>query len=608
MNLKRPFSDEKLLNYMAAFFSCWAIVITTGITVRNPLTVVLFACVFMGLEYISGYSYSKKLNVPLILAGEFLPVLVSGMLTWLLYPDISARFTSSVFKLMTFAVLFLGYFMLFTSVLRIGFFLIRRNKFVKDKEKEDDSGRHEIILNEVTERKLLIYTAVFCFLCYLPYFLYEFPGIMTTDSLVQLGEILGTEPLSNHHPVIHTALIALFYKLGMAITGNKIIALSLYTVAQMIFISFCCAVAVREITRIEGVFHTNRTPLVILFFAIVPFNAVYAVTMWKDVPFAGLAVLLSCHLVKMYRSKEEGISNKDIAVFILLSVLFSLFRSNGWIAFVAFIPFFLWTFRKYLAKAAVAAGVSVLVVLLIKGPVFGALGIPGPDMVESLSLPLQQVARVLVEDGNVSSDELAMIDSCIDRTYVKELYAPGYADNIKELVRAGNPQAIENDKIGYLGLWIKLFFKNPGQYIRAFYDLEGGYFYPDVAYTVAEADGIQANDFGLYPEPIIGGSFIKIKEVLLKLSDYMPVYGWLFSIGMYTVSLVICLVAALRRKNMVLIHILMLLIIGTLLVAAPVMDFRYAYSVVLTMPIWGALTYEKILLEGDNNNDGSAGK
>lgn len=602
MNLKISFSDEKLLNFLAALLSCWVIILTTGITVRNPLTVVLFVCIFLGLDYIAGFTYKKKPGRMLVLLSEALPVVGSGLLAWLLYPGISERFTSSAFKLITFAVLFLGFFMLITSSLRIGFFLLRKKDFLKDWEKEEYRKSYAIKLDDKAEKKLFAFTAGFCFLCYLPYFLYEFPGIMTADSLVQYGEILGTEPLTNHHPVVHTALIAVFYRLGMALTRNRIVSISFYTVFQVLFLSLCCATAVVEITRIEGCYHKNRTILNILFFAIMPFNAVFAVTIWKDVPFAGLAVLFACHLVEMYRKRDEGITFTDLAVFVLLAVLFSLFRSNGWIAFMAFIPFFLWTFRKNISKATAGALISVVLVLIVKGPVFGMLGIPGPDMVESLSLPLQHVARVLVEDGNVDSDELAMIDECIDRTYIKELYVPGYADNIKELVRAGNPQAIENDKKGYLGLWLRLFVKNPGLYIRAFYDLEGGYFYPDVQYSVAEADGIQANDLGLYSSPIIGGRFIKVKEILLKLSDFMPVYGWLFSIGMYTIGLVLCLVVAVKNKNMILIHILMLLIIGTLLVAAPVMDFRYAYSLVLTMPVWGALSFSNnSIVKGDNN-------
>ena len=198
---------------------------------------------------------------------------------------------------------------------------------------------------------------------------------------------------------------------------------------------------------------------------------------------------------------------------------------------IPFLVIFAVLFKKQLVPVLVTAILSIAVVVVIKGPVFDAFNVASPDFTESLSVPLQQVARVLVEDGNVSDEELALIDAVIDRTYVKELYAANYADNIKELVRAGHPDVLEANKGQYLGLWFKLFLKNPGLYVKAWYDLTGGYIYPDVAYSVGDVDGIMSNDMGLYASPIIGGKFIKVKEILLKLGDFMPIYGMLFSIG-----------------------------------------------------------------------------
>ena len=603
--MKKPFSDDNILAFFAAFLISWVIQITTGITVRNPLTVVLFVVIFILFMKGNGYSYTKKVPVSFAIIHEFAPLFGSGAIAWLLYREKSAQFSSSFFKLMTFAVLFLGYFVLLGTIISLIFFCLNRKDFVKEKQ-EKSNAIYVKELGPDGEKKLFYITALVCFAFWLPYFLYEFPGIMTADSLVQYGEIMGMEPWSNHHPVVHTLLIKLFYDLGMLITGKPVIALSFYTVFQMIFMSFCSAAGVIEIIRIEGEYNRNKIIPAMAFFAWVPFNSVFAVTMWKDVPFAGIAMLLSCHLVEMYRKKDEGIRKRDMAVFAILGILFCLLRSNAFIAFIVFAPFFVWTFRKNLVKAVAQVLTCIVCVILIKGPVFNATGIPGPDFVESLSLPLQQVARVLVDEGNVDESEMAMIDAVVDRTYVELLYDPCYADNIKELVRAGHPEVLEANKKDYLGLYLKLFGKNPGKYIASFYDLEGGYFYPDVEYKVADVDGIMSNPFGLYSMPIIGGKFIKLKEILIKLSDFMPVYGWLFSIGMYTIGLFISIIHVVRSRKMILIHVLMLLLIGTLLIAAPVVDFRYAYAVVFTMPVWLALTVSNSIVKGEKDHDGPA--
>ena len=110
-----------------------------------------------------------------------------------------------------------------------------------------------------------------------------------------------------------------------------------------------------------------------------------------------------------------------------------------------------------------------------------------------------------------------------------------------------------------------------------------------MAYSVGDVDGIMSNDMGLYASPIIGGRFIKVKEILLKLGDFMPIYGMLFSIGAYFWGLLITLIVAVRKKRNITLHILMLLIVATLLIASPVVDFRYGYAYVLTMPIWTVL-------------------
>ena len=548
MILKKFLPDNRQISLLTAFFGCFAVQETIGITVRNPLTVVLFACLFLISKRIYGFKLTgEKANHFLVLSG-LVSGIGAGLLAVFINQKASEQFTSAVFRLLSLIILFIGYIFLIELIFFALLLLFKRDAFVVRQLSE--RGRWIIPLTGALERRIFWLTFLVCFVCYLPYYLYEYPGIMTADSLVQYEQIIGRIPLSNHHPVIHTMTIKLFYELGMAVTGDPIKALSFYTFAQMLFVAICSGVAVREILRIEGIINVKHIVPAMAFFALMPFNAVFAVTMWKDVPFAGIGVLLCCRILEMNRRKNE-LKPGDYLIYSALGVLFSLFRSNGWIAFIVFTPFFIFAFRKDMIKAVASSLICIVVVLTVKGPVFDRLSVTGPDFVESLSLPLQQVARVIVDEGNLDENDLNMIDHVIDRTYIKQLYVPGYADNIKELVRAGNPQALEEDKAGYLKLWLRLFFKNPVEYIKAFYDLEGGYFYPDVAYTVADVDGIMGNDMGLYSVPVIGGKFIKIKEILLKLSDFMPVYGWFFSIGMYTAALIIGFFVALRKKRVV---------------------------------------------------------
>jgi hypothetical protein len=209
---------------------------------------------------------------------------------------------------------------------------------------------------------------------------------------------------------------------------------------------------------------------------------------------------------------------------------------------------------------------------------------------------------VLVDDRDVSWGDLRLIDAVIDRTYIHELYAADFADNMKELVRAGHPEMIENNKGRYFGLWLRLMMKYPGEYLAAWYDLEGGYIYPDFQYDVGNIDGIMGNDHGLVSTPLIGGKVvIKTKEILIKLGTFLPLYGMFWCIGAYTWFMVLALALTLKNREYwkyLPLAVMPLMIIATLCIAAPLVDFRYGYGIVMTMPIFAALC---VNMEGERN-------
>lgn len=178
-----------------------------------------------------------------------------------------------------------------------------------------------------------------------------------------------------------------------------------------------------------------------------------------------------------------------------------LFRTNGWYAFLFSLPFLLYAFRRHLIQMLPLHLVILFIALVVKIPVMNAFHVVQPDFVESICIPLQQTARVICEDKELTEEEWESIHKVIDTTYIKELYAPGFADNMKELVRAGDPGYLTEHKGEYLKLWLSLGLRYPSTYIRAYIDQTIGYWYPDVAYTVGDIDGIIANETGVTSHP-----------------------------------------------------------------------------------------------------------
>lgn len=556
----------------------------------------LFAVIFVLYKFIENNENedSSSKEKILLMIIPVLAVFFSAALSFSFYKRSGDMFSSSLFKALSIIICFEGFFFLTNLIIRLILFLcdvIFRNK--KPRLFLDAlNGNKEVhipLLEKLSYFQIFVISALLCFLFWLPYFLYEYPGIMTADSIVQYEQVLGIHPLSNHHPVVHTLTISFFYHIGLIFTDDPSAAIAFYTIAQMIFMAICCGDSVMMISKKSR----NAALLSLLFFALVPFNAVFAVTIWKDVPFAGIVMLYTVRLIKMalkYRKAHESIGLLDLFIFALLGILLSLFRSNGFYAYVLSVPFGILFFRKIWKKMLLMFALALAIILFVKGPVMDNESIGQPDLTESLAVPIQMLTKVIVNDRALTDREKEMVDAVIDTTYIHELYAPDFADNMKELVRAGHPEVIENNKMEYLGLWFRLFAKYPADYIKSWYDLVGGYIYPDFSYEVGNIDGIMGNDYGLVPTPKIGGKVVvKGKEILIKLGSFLPLYGMLWAIGAYTWAMVICLGVMIktgRGRDTGIIYAMPMLIIFTLLIAAPVIDFRYGYSIVMTMPLW----------------------
>ena len=565
---------------LQAFMAAWAVMIATGMTVRNVLTAVIFMLlsVFFCMQERTAYGEKK------IRRSERLCAALFALLTVLAQHKVyEKQFSSEMFQVLTLLIAAAGLYFLALHVLRFltgTYFLSKVEAFCYRPAEE----KH--ILPEAAAR--ITGVMAICLLCWLPYFLYEYPGIMSPDSMNQFEQVVGISPWSNHHPVAHTLCISLFYHIGRLFTDNVNAALSVYTVAQMVFMAFCAGMVVRTLGE-TGIRRRVRL-LIVVFYALVPFNAVFAVTIWKDVPFAGIFMLFGCVLLRLLRDQNAG-HIKLWAALYFSGCAMCLFRSNGWYCFLLLTPFLLYAFRRNLRRVLTVCGLVILTAGIIKGPVMTAAGITQPDFIESCSVPLQQIARVVVDSKPLTDGQDTLIHQVIDTTYIKQLYAADFADNMKELVRAGHEDYLTAHKAQYFRLWLALGVRYPGTYLEAWAELTKGFWFPDVSYETGNIDGVITNSAGVTATPLIAGPVvIKGKEILRKLGDFIPLYGLFFSMGTYTWLLLLSALTiwkrrACRRQLLQLLPSLCLLF--TLLIATPVAtEFRYAYPVVMTMPLW----------------------
>lgn len=466
-----------------------------------------------------------------------------------------------------------------------------------------DSG----VVNSIRGFDYKIYLTYFLIIlvCMIPLFLMNYPAVMTPDSIIQYLQAVHAESFSNHHPWFHTLTIGLFYNIGYGLTGSVYGGLATYTVFQMLIIAASVAYAIECVYEM-GVSGKVRVAM-LLAFVLYPYNLIYAVTMWKDVLFAIATLLFTVEIYRVVVCEKEEI--RDYIIFVISGVLMSEYRHNGFYGYiitaVIVLIYLIINRAAYSGRDVVKTGsllfIVFAIVLVINGPVTRAYNVEEPPAYLSLSIPLQQMARVVADDGNLSDEEYAYIASINDIDYIKENYEPGCSDNISQWVGYGNSEIISNNMLGFIAKWASIGIKNPGKYLAAYIDQTKGYYYPmNPEQTVFY--GICDNSVGLDSEPVLTGPVVvKTEELLYKLHTMLPVYAVLYSAGsaLWLFLFFGALVINKGKIRELLAFLPVAALTLTILIATPlVADIRYAYELIVTLPFLAV-----IALKGYNKKD-----
>lgn len=489
---------------------------------------------------------------------------------------------------------FEGYELWQKIVFPIGFFLFFSSCLLWIYQKISKiEGNTDRVPNK--KKKMLIFwgSSGIMLLAWLPYFIYMFPGVMTGDSNWQMKQVLGIDAYSNHHPMAHTLLIKLFYSVGDFIfSGNANLAVATYSVCQAILLSLAFAYLI--LTLYEFGFRKSILIAVLLSYVIPSYHALFSITMWKDIWFGGIVLALSTTLWRILvhsRTGEKKIRLSEFIMFFIFGVGMCLFRSNGLYAFVLLTVFMAVYFVRLKKYAMILNAVFALAAaLIVKGPVYNAIGVTPVDTIESLSIPLQQIAAAVKDGAELTEEEYSLLNKIVDVSALGERYAPNISDPIKALFReTGDQEYLNEHKLEFLKLWFVLGIKNPKSYIIAHVDQTCGYYYPDVQYWIY---GLGIDSYGLDEISHQDESCPQwLRTLMEKCKDaYLkyPYLGLFWSIGMATWGIIFTAGAVLikKRKSDLLIFIPVIGVLFTLIIATPVFaEFRYAYSFFTTLPL-----------------------
>lgn len=434
---------------------------------------------------------------------------------------------------------------------------------------------------------------VLIFISWIPAFLAYYPGIFSYDISMQTCQAVGQTSYTRFHPPLHTFIWSLCLKLRN-ITG--IAAIIIYSLLQMLFLSSALAKMISFF--IQRSTKNRLIMLSIIFVSLNPVIAIFSMIPVKDVYFAGffvLTIISLCNLISISRQNILSCPIKWVP-FVIFASFTCLLRNNAVYAFILFLLVIFILFPKYRSNNCIIFIFPILFFSIINGPIYNHLGVLSGNSREMLSVPMQQIANVVVYDSDSLSKETKQeINTFIPYDKITGLYNPRFADPIKSEF---NTVAYDQNPMSFYKLWLKLFLLFPDNYISAFLSLNLPYWYPDACSIDSFSQrqyietGIYGSDFYTFERQSKLPTLLSFYEKVANYDAFknIPILSNIFSISTpIWVMLCSLFVVLLKKKKEGIIILALPLLFWLTYLAGPVSNLRYVFPLFVLYPLFFVL-------------------
>lgn len=451
---------------------------------------------------------------------------------------------------------------------------------------------------------LIKYTVLF-FICWIPYMILLYPGCFSPDCKDELAQIFNNREccwtqrsivllddsviLNNHHPVLYTAILALFVKFGKAISSYAVsFEIMCMLQALLLALSFAYTIAVMK----KHLCKKSFTVCSAVFFALNPLFPIYSMTVVKDTLFCVLFVLTVVQLYEI--AVVEKISFKRMFAFFFTLILFMLIRNNSfYIMLVVFILLIIILFKE--KKRMLKVGSVVLAALLVfqigfVSILYPALSITPGSKREMLSVPFVQTARYIKEhrDEISEDDEKAILNVLNNGGTLEEIgkaYNPLISDSVKNKF---NKYSDNEDLVKYFKVWFKGLKAHPSTYIQAYLNLHYGWFCLEKKSLVAYSRVGDTHITDLiedFPNYMGNPAFRSSVNTFMDLIDSNPVSKVFIRTVTYSWLYVFLLFYSLKHKRFKALLATSVVFLNYLICfAGPISYMRYAVPMVCVVP------------------------
>lgn len=355
-----------------------------------------------------------------------------------------------------------------TTIVYIGKYIIEQVKEkIQIKNKENN--------NEKQTNNFRIMYFLIIILCWMPAFLAFCPAILNYDGPSQIiSYIVASERMTTQQPIISTLMMVSFFEFGVKVLGSSTLGMMCFSLFQMCFMAGVFAYTVNFVWKETD--NKVITTLVLIFYAIFPFNQLFPLMTTKDTMFAGFTLFF---VVQLYQFPREKFGIKEYVLLSIFAVFMLLFRNNAAYALVVALPIMMIFLRDNKKKMFDIAIVFVIIFIVYQlcfdGLIIATDSVMQSDR-EKLSVISQAIARISKQKRNeLTEAEIEKINYYFDDIdKLIEVYDTNISDDTK---RAIVIEKYEENPQGFYKLFLSMVKKYPIICVDSFLDTIRGYWY-----------------------------------------------------------------------------------------------------------------------------------
>lgn len=337
---------------------------------------------------------------------------------------------------------------------------------------------HQVFSFEWNCRQFLL-AAIFILLCWIPYILLSYPGILWYDTGQQLMQWFHQENTftdgsnwSDHHPVFDTLFFGVFAEFGKLI-GSVDFGLFICSVVLAILAVSSFSTVILYCRRLGAGWRSCFVGMLI--FAFFPVIPIFSISLVKDSIFMPFFVWFTVLCIEIARSRGESLKCHAVLVaFILTALMAGLTKKTGFYVVVLCCLFLLFAvFNKYRIQiGAVLIVVCAVMTFFMPKILFPTFGIKEGGKQEILSIPFQQSAlEVKWHKADMDTKDLETITAILGDD-VADRYQWWAADNVKGYTWDSAKDKYLGD---YVRTWVHGLMEHPVTYIEAYIALQEGW-------------------------------------------------------------------------------------------------------------------------------------